>query len=218
MNLSKAVDNIISETPFLEEALSDGLINTSSLARKIHPEVEKKLQKKVNINAIIMAISRRPCKKHLLENKDIRQFIDDLGDIIVRSDLIECTFENSVNLYECNRQLMAELSHESNNFFSISQGVYETTLVVSRNLSNKIEKIYSGEKKVFEQDMLSSITIKLPENNTRIYGIYYFLLKNLAWAGINICEVISTSNEITFVVKEKDVHRAFSILMKTKRS
>lgn len=42
-------------------------------------------------------------------------------------------------------------------------------------------------------------------------------LQASAWAGINVCEIISTSNEISIVVSEEDVHRAFAILMGLKK-
>jgi NTP pyrophosphatase (non-canonical NTP hydrolase) len=45
MSIAQAVDRLISQSPFLEEALTDNLINVSSLARKLRPEVEKMLEK-----------------------------------------------------------------------------------------------------------------------------------------------------------------------------
>jgi hypothetical protein len=136
-----------------------------------------------------------------------------LGDVIVRSNLRDYTFENSAGLISCNRQLMDEIGGEKEIFCTISQGVFETTLVVSNLLETRIRDIYLKEKLLARKTRLSSITIRLPESNTEVSGIYYFLLKNLAWSGINVCEVISTSNEVTFVVEEKDVHNAFSRLM-----
>jgi aspartokinase len=47
--------------------------------------------------------------------------------------------------------------------------------------------------------------------------VYYFILKQLAWANIPLQEIISTTNEITLVVKEKDINNAFAILMDLKR-
>ena len=46
--------------------------------------------------------------------------------------------------------------------------------------------------------------------------IYYFILKQLAWADIALQEVISTTNEMTIVVKEKDINETFGILMNLK--
>lgn len=216
MNIGQIVDDLISDSPFLEEAIANDIINTSSLGRMLKPEVEKRLQRKVQIGAIVMAIKRRPPKLSFRITKNIRNFMSKLGDVIVRSNLVDYTFENSTGLNSCNRKLMDEIADEKEVFCTISQGVYETTLVVSDVLSERIRSIYNYENLLAHKGKLSSITLKLPESNTEISGIYYFLLKNLAWSGINVCEVISTSNEVTFVVNEKNVHKAFSILMDMK--
>jgi hypothetical protein len=216
MNIAQAVDELISASPFLEEALADELINVSSLARRLQPEIEKRLHKKVQPGAVVMAINRRPSGLSFRISKEIREFMRKLGDVIVRSDLRDYTFENSAGLIACNRKLMDEIAGEKEIFCTISQGVFETTLVVSNLLKLRIKEIYQKEKILAKKTRLSSITIRLPESNTEVSGIYYFLLKNLAWSGINVCEVISTSNEVTFVVEEKDVHRAFSRLMDMK--
>jgi len=217
MNIAQAVDEQISKSPFLEEALSENLINVSSLARKLKPDLEKQLGRDVQTGAIVMAINRRPAQASFRISKTIREFMLRLGDIIVRSDLRDYTFENSSGLNTCNRLLMDSIAGEKEIFCTISQGVFETTLVVSNLLSNRIKDIYSNEKYISGKERLSSVTIRLPESNTEVSGIYYFLLKQLAWMGINICEVISTTNEVTLVVSEKDVHKAFALLMEMKQ-
>ena len=65
---------------------------------------------------------------------------------------------------------------------------------------------------------LSSITVKLPETNTETFGVYYYIMKHLAWDGINIEQVVSTANEFTVIVDSKDIDDAFKILMQLKRS
>ncbi len=218
MTIAQAVEDYIRNSPFLEEALSDQLINISSLARQMQPEVEKQLGKKVQTGALVMAINRRPAQDSYRVSKSIREFMSRLGDIIVRSDLRDYTFENSAGLNACNRLLMDGIAGEKEIFCTISQGVFETTLVVSSLLADRIGEIYKDEKMLAGMKKLSSVTIRLPESNTEVSGIYYFLLKRLAWIGINICEVISTSNEVTLVVSEKDVHKAFALLMEMKQA
>jgi hypothetical protein len=58
--------------------------------------------------------------------------------------------------------------------------------------------------------------MKLPTVNTEISGVYYYLLKKIAWEGINVSEVISTTNEFTIVVDTKIVSKAFTVLMDLK--
>jgi aspartokinase len=80
-----------------------------------------------------------------------------------------------------------------------------------------VVKLFKTEKCTGVTDNLASITIKLPTENIEISGIYYYILKRIAWEGININEVISTTNEFTIVVRDKDIDRAFSILMSLKK-
>ena len=61
--IPQVVIEIIESTPFLEEAIGQGLINASAYARLIRPEVEKRLLKRVETAAILMAIRRMKIAK-----------------------------------------------------------------------------------------------------------------------------------------------------------
>ena len=56
--VSQSVEEIIKKKPFLESALSQGIINMTSLAKDILPQVEKDMQRDINQGAIVMAIKR----------------------------------------------------------------------------------------------------------------------------------------------------------------
>ena len=58
VTIAKIVENIINEKPFLQEALSHGIINNAALAYNLIPEIEKELKKKVKFSAVNMAIRR----------------------------------------------------------------------------------------------------------------------------------------------------------------
>ena len=83
--IQEAVESIIRKTPFIEEALNEKLINVSSLARIILPEVDKMLKKQVKVGAVMMAINRISPASELRIRKNIRKFTLSLGDFIVRS-------------------------------------------------------------------------------------------------------------------------------------
>ena len=59
-SLGKITEDLINRSPFLREAMSENLINISSLARKLRPEIEEIYKKEVNEGAIVMAIKRMP--------------------------------------------------------------------------------------------------------------------------------------------------------------
>jgi hypothetical protein len=217
VTIPEVVEDIIRKSPFLEEALADGLINVSSLARRIRPEIAERLKKEVKEGAVIMAINRMAPSNYYKINLRIQNFMHSIGDVIVRSNLADFTFHNTETLYACQAELLRYVSTKKELFCTFSQGVYETTVIVSDVLTDFINEHFKKEKQISYSNNLSSITIKLPKENTEISGVYYYILKRIAWEGINIREVISTSNEFTIVVHDKDIDRTFSILMSLKK-
>jgi hypothetical protein len=208
-SIGKITEDLINRSPFLREAMTDDLINVSALARKLKNEIEDIAGKEVNEGAIVMAIKRMtPGLYHRLNIK-ITNVMGELGDFLVRSNLEDFTFENSDAFKSKQASLIEEINKD--------KGVTETTFIVSSQHSETVTKIFKNAKLKSHTKDLASVTVKLPSINTEIYGIYYYILKHLAWEGINIIEIVSTSNEFTIVVKQDDVDKAFKILMQLKR-
>jgi hypothetical protein len=216
-NLREEIKAMLKEQPFIEEALYEGLINISSLARKMTPELEKRMGKTVNEGAIIMAVRRiGPGLQLQLQNR-FRRFMTQLGDIIVRSNLVEYTFKNAPTLAACEHTFLTMIADLNNGFYSFSRGVDETTIIISTHFEEALKTAFEEEPVINSTTELSSITLKMPSSNRETLGLYFFLFKNLSEGGINVMEVISTSNEATFIVRQRDVDRAFSILNGLKR-
>ncbi len=214
------VEEVIKKKPFLEGALIEGLINLSALARQLRPEIEQKIGKPVNESAVIMALNRLVPRLSLTSTMKFKRIIAGVGDIIVRSNLTDFTYNNTATLYGRQEELLREIHSATvaqDILCTFSQGIYETTLVVSSSLEGIVERVFHDEILVVKRQNLSSITVKLPSENTSVPGVYYYIFKELAWDNINIAEVISTSNEFTVVVSDADIHRAFTILMQTKK-
>jgi len=216
--IQETVEVIIKRTPFIEEAMQDKLINVSSLARLIQPEVEEAMGKEVKTGAIMMSINRMSPIEILKIRKNIKSLSLKLGDFIVRSDLFDYTFKNSNTLHKQISKIFAKIGNNRESFFTVSQGIFETNIVISSNLKNEIDAYFKDEEMISSMSKLASITIKLPTINLEQSGIYYFILKQLAWANIPVQEVISTTHEITLVVKETDINQTFSILIDLKKS
>ena len=217
ITVAQVVEGIIKKSPFLEEALFDELINVSSLARKIKPDIEKVLKKEVQQGAIVMAINRLSPSDYLGVNARIIKFLKSLGDIVVRSGLSDYTFAYSDELTIKQTKLLKKLHRKQDIFCTFSQGVSERTIVISTTFKKEMKEIFKGEKILSLRENLSSITIRLPLENIDIPGVYYFILKKLAWEGINLVEIISTTHEFTMVVDDQYVDQTFSLLMRLKK-
>ncbi len=217
-SIPNIVEEIIKRKPFLENALIQGLVNLSALARQLKPEVEKAADRAVNEGAVVMALNRLVPRLELLSNIKLQKVIENIGDIVVRSNLADLTYRNSRSLYQCQARLLDAIQQNKEAFCTFSRGINETALVVSSSLIPEVEEIFRAERQLAKKTALSSITIKLPDENSLYPGVYYYIFKELAWENINMVELISTTNEFTVLVHNDDIQRAFSILMELKKN
>lgn len=208
ITVPQVTKEIIAKTPFLEEGIEKGIINLSSLARLIKPDIEKKLMKNVSESSILMALKRQaPEIKSKKYTESHKKFF---GDITVRSNLIERTYKKTDTELENVKKLINELPKEI--FISWTQGVYEMTIIASKTVEKHIDHVFSKENLKFSMNNLAAVSIKMPNENIKLPGVYYLAMKSLAWENINIIEAISTSTELTIVVTNEDVESAFVIL------
>jgi hypothetical protein len=97
-------------------------------------------------------------------------------------------------------------------FYTSSRGVNEINIVVSNRLEKTVERIFKNEICTQKAEQLASVSVKLPSENVTVPGIYYFIFQRLAWEGIVLYEVISTTNEFTILVDDIQADKAFSII------
>lgn len=210
ISINDALNEIIMNYPFVEEGLSKGIVNYSAFAREVKPQIEKRLLKSVKEGAIIMALKRISDGLSREKNKGDQNL--NLTDLTVRSNLSELTYTNSATFPEKTRLLMESISNKRGVICTFSEGVRETTFIMSSEIMTEAKRIFKGESLLSNINNLSSITIRLPEEVVYITGTYYRILKMLAWENINVIEVLSTYTELTIIVENKDVDRAFSVL------
>lgn len=214
--ISSVVENYIKNKPFLSTALSEGIINLTSLSRVIKPEIELILKKKIRGGAIVMALKRISSSLEFTSTHKIIRVLKNIGDITVRSNLIDYSFKVSDSLLSCQSKFLSEIDNPQLFFYTSSRGVTESNIIISDEMKEKMETYFGKEVLIKKTDNLSSISIKLPEENISIPGVYYFIFQKMSWEGINIIEVISTSNEFTIVVNDQNVNEAFKIIKNLK--
>jgi len=129
---------------------------------------------------------------------------------------VDFTFRNTPTLIKAQTKLLEKISKHDDVFFTFSKGIYETTIILSDSMEDEVMSIFKTENMIYKIDKLSSITIKLPEEIAQVFGVFYHILKKLAYQGINILELVSTTHEFTIVVLDDDVDSAFSVLKNLK--
>ena len=212
VSISHVVEDIVKHRPYLSESLAAGIINVSSLARQLQPDVERALQKGVNTGAIVMALNRLAPYLQVREQVQLNKLLSNMGDIILRSSLFDYTFKNSPTLLDCHIEVLKNLVKNDEIFYTMVQGVFETNLVISDTMEELIADYFKDELCLFKKNGLSSVTLKLPKGNSMQAGFYYTIMKELSWEGINLTEVISSTNEFTVVVDNALIDKTFVVL------
>lgn len=215
--VASVVEQYLKTKPFLLSSLSEGIINLTSLARVIMPEIELHLGKDIKQGAVVMALKRISEELDFKISHKVSKVMQNIGEITVRSSLIDYTFITSDSLLDNQAKLISEINKLKDVFYTSSRGVNETNIVVSSSVTELVETLLKTEKVLNKKENLSSITVKLPQENVSVPGVYYYIFQSLAWEGIIINEVISTTNEFTIIVDENQIDVAFKVMKDIKK-
>ncbi|MFD0796199.1 aspartate kinase [Maribacter chungangensis] len=210
--ISSVVEQYIKKKPFLQSALAQGIINLTSLSRIVKPEIEEELGKEIRNGAIVMSLKRLSDDLEFRATHKIIKVLKNIGEITVRSSLTDYTFLASDHILAQQAKLLEEINANQDVFYTSSRGVNEINIVISNVMDDTVERLFAAEKCTQKAEELSSITVKLPAENVSVPGIYYFIFQRLAWEGIVLYEVISTTNEFTILVNDAQVDIAFKTI------
>jgi len=210
--ITTVVHDIIRHQPFLDDAIARDIINFSGLAADIHAQVEKEMHKTVKQGSIIMALRRYAPQRTKINMKSLRE----LGDIIVRSGITEYTFLNSNTIIASKAKLLDTVKDQTGVYLNYSSNYQESNILVSSSLTELVEDCFKNEVRVTVKKELSSITIALPKNSSQTVGLYFYMFKLLAYEGIPVFEMISTSNYFALFLEKEYVNKAFLLLNEIK--
>ncbi|MFC6860759.1 hypothetical protein [Zunongwangia atlantica] len=210
--ITTCVHDIIRHQPFLDDAIARDIVNFSGLAEDLRPEVEKEMRKPVKVGSIIMALRRYAPKRTKINMNNLRE----LGDIIVRSGITEYTFLNSKTIIANKSRLLDAVKDQTGVYLNYSSNYQESNILVSSSLTDLVEDYFKNEVRVTIKEDLSSITIALPKNSSQSVGLYFYIFKLLAYEGIPVFEMISTSNYFALFLEREYVNKAFLLLNEIK--
>lgn len=206
------VKEIINRSPFISEMLIQEVISYSNLALFIKPKVEALYGAEVSSASIVMAIRR-----YTLDLKK-------LNHIEKKSNRIEYEIQMKTNIYDVNikrsssfidniSSLYSLIRIENGDFINISIGEYEIVVTISDKYKDNLENLLKNENVINREDDMVALTISFKGNNfLETPGITYLATRKLAWENINIYEIVSTLNVLTFIIKKKDSLEAYGVL------
>ena len=150
--IASCVQDIIVSSPFLEEGLSRQIINFSALAKDLNRPISEMLRKPVKDGAIMMALRRYHQPLNLENSKRLKQVFQNLGDITVRSNLTDFTFQNSKTLIHSHSRVLEKISANHQIFYAFTRGMFESNIIISTSEKESILKAFKNETQIGLQD------------------------------------------------------------------
>ncbi len=209
IKISDAIQDIVQNNEPLRFGFHHQLLNLSQVARFIHPLVEARTQKKVQVSAILMNLSRmnqRLAQTTLNTQSDF--YIDKLN---IHTDL--CSF-TLVKTHQSHRELnqMYRQIQEQNGFMTITEGISEITAIVeSENFSLTSQLVTAPVRLV--NPHIASVGVTFHEKFIEVPGLLYMILQVVTLQDINIVELASTATEFIIYIDQTDIHLAFDAIL-----
>ena len=209
-SVSNSVKRIIDRTPFLYEMLIQGILSYSNYAASIQDVVEKLHGKPVKSAAIVMAVRRygEELKKKEKEHKSSPlQY-----EIVMKTNIYDINMVRTDSVLAKLKDLFSLVNPSSGDFLNISVGSHEISLSISEKYLEQVMPLISNEIILHQKGDLVALSLVFSGDFMSTPGIVYEAVRKLAWEEINVNEIISTMNELTFVIRREDSMAAFSVL------
>ncbi|MEM5871575.1 MAG: ACT domain-containing protein [Candidatus Aenigmatarchaeota archaeon] len=189
MSVSEKVWLYIKKKPYLQEALSSGIVNYSASARLIGKDIGIK-----NYEAIKMALIRLGRKM----GKERKSMEEKVLYILRKSKL------------ELRDKISVIISYKKLNIPAIAKAKSKSgyTYIVNSEVIENIRKKYL----IKIQKDLAMLTITSPEGVEETPGVISYLLAALANEGINVVEFVSCYKDTLLILKNTDATKAYEIL------
>ena len=212
LSVAACVKEIINRSPFISEMMSLDLISFSNLARFLKPKVEAMYGKSVNEASIVMA-ARRYARDVAEESALRKESEERIGyEISMKTNIYDVNLRRSDESARRLVSLYGLVKPSQGDFLNVSIGSHEISLSVSDKYRSAVDEIVNEEDVIHRFTDLVAITIVFKGDFLQTPGILYLAARKLAWEGINIIEVISTMNVLTFVIRKSESSRAYEAL------
>jgi len=209
-SVSSAVKRIIDRTPFMYEMLIQGILSYSNYASSIQKSVEELHGKPVNTSAIVMAIRRyaEQLRKKEAEQKEF----DIRYEMRMKTNIFSINLKRSDSVMGKLAKVYQLISPYAGDFLNVTLGSYELSFSFSEKYVHQVEQLIAGETVLHRMGDLVALSLIFSGDFMSTPGIVYEAVRKLAWEEINVNEIISTMNELTFVIKREDSMEAFAVL------
>ena len=206
--LGVQVRNFLERKPCIRKDMHEGLINVRALARHI---IET-LDLDTTVNAV-MGIIRR---YELEETGDIffeaRKILARSNSISTRSNLVNISLVKDITSQKLLPELFSLIHYNQGDVLRITHADESIKVLVDNKNLDLVKDIFPKDKIISIDKDLAEINLHQHPEAKFIPGVIAVTSNELAMHGVNILETISCFPEWVWIVDEKDLVNAYTIL------
>ncbi|MCL2295868.1 MAG: ACT domain-containing protein [Methanomassiliicoccaceae archaeon] len=208
-SLAERTRAYIDAHPSVKDCIAKGLINYSSLARMIMKDLD------VDNEEAVMIACRRYAGRLNTTSDHERSILRILKDsrLEMRTKTCIVTAKNDWTVLHKMDNLFKDLWNE-NSIMQCVQSASAVTIIADSMLRERIVDTVGRFNIIKIRENLVEIAVKSPEKIVDTSGVIAYLITNLSDAGINIEETVSCHTDTIFIVGERDMINAYSVLTK----
>ena len=200
------------EKTYLQEAICNGIVSYGSVAKKLKPDIEKELRKEVAHYAIVVAL-RRYAEKMDVRFRDIK-FHADNSEVNLKNNIIDISILKTPCLFDKLKKIYDIIQFEKGDILHIIYGRNTVNIVTTEKFKKHIRLILQTEKILCIEENLVALSFAIEKKLVETPDVLFQIIRNFAWENINIKEIISIDQEMTFIVSEDDAIVGYKALQK----
>jgi len=210
--ISSCVKYIINKKPFLHEPIIRGIVSYGNLAEMIQEEIQKTLGKEVKQAAVVMALRRYG--DELKQKAVVQEEYSFQYELLMKTNIFDVNLLKTPSVLEKIKGLYQLVSLERGDFLNITIGNNEVSIAISEKYKDRLLIVLKDETVLHELDDLVALTVMFSGDFLHTPGVVYEAVRKLSWNSINVYEIVSTMNELTFVIERADSIDAYEVLQR----
>lgn len=217
-SVSKSVEFMLDQRPFIKELFAIDAVNYSGLARHLLPSLNKSVGRDVNVEGVIMAVKRYAEKAGASDISSKLLKAISKCDLRLKGDIVDFTLKKTSHNYEIVLEAQKNIKWEQGDMACIYQSLTEIAVILDRKNAHMISRKVPDSEIINRKEGLAMITLKTPSEFVSLPGVFHFIFGKIASEGIVLIDTISTFTELVIIVREEDAARAYEIIFELIKS
>lgn len=204
--ISRRVSEYLSSNPCAMDSLQSGIVNYSSLARYLMKQLKTQ-----NFNAVLAAIKRYPERNPSLESAYKSALVE--SRIEAFYSMTNLTVRNSTDNFVKVSRIYAEI-FGSGGKIRVVQGSQGIVIVIDKKNTPEVRRRFPPEEVLSFREDLAELVVISPLIIEKLRGYVAYISTILAINGINVYQVASFYNDVTYIMDEKYMDSAVKVITK----